>query len=239
MTRRVLVTRPQPGAGVTAERLTRMGFSPVLLPLTAIEPVTPPPLDPDDFDAVAVTSVNAVRHAPAGLLAGLREKPLFAVGDAGAQAARDSGFEQVRSAAGSARELAALIGRELPSGARILHLAGTERTAGFAEALRERGFPVGIAETYRAREISYSTDFLKKIADDGPLWGALALSPRAGALLVELAGRSPMRETLENARFFCISENAAAPLRAVAGGRVSVSREPTEDGVLALLSSQG
>ncbi|MGB5801993.1 MAG: hypothetical protein WBG88_17980, partial [Mesorhizobium sp.] len=34
MARRVLVTRPEPGAAGTAKRLAALGFEPVLLPLT-------------------------------------------------------------------------------------------------------------------------------------------------------------------------------------------------------------
>lgn len=239
VSRRVLVTRPQPGADVTAGRLAEMGFAPVVLPLTRIEPLAPPPVDPAGFDAVAVTSVNALRHAPAALPAALRGKPLFTVGDASAAAAREAGFPQVRSAAGAAGDLVALIGRQLPAGARILHLAGAQRTAGFAEALRERGFAVSVAEFYRAGEIDYPADFLSRLAAEGPLWGALALSPRAGMLLARLAARPEMEEAFEKTCFFCISPNAAAPLRAVAGRRLRVSDAPTEDGVLALLSSQG
>lgn len=240
MSRRVLVTRPQPGADATAARLGEMGFSPVLLPLTRIAPVAPELADdPAVFDAVAVTSVNALRHAPPGLLAALREKPVFAVGEASAAAARAAGFGRVHAAAGTARDLAALIGRCCPPGTRLLHLAGVERTAGFSEALEAAGFRITIAEVYDATEISYPTDFLKAIAEDGPIWGALVLSTRAGTLLARLATRPELKEALENTRVFCISHNAAAPLAGLAAGRILVSDEPSEGGVLLLLSSQG
>lgn len=240
MKRRVLVTRPQPGADATAARLRGMGFSPVLLPLTRIAPVDPGPVgDPAGFDAVAVTSVNALRHAPPDLLAALREKPVFAVGEASAAAARVAGFGTVRVAAGTARDLAALIGRDCRPGTRLLHLAGVERTAGFAAALAEKGIEIAVIEVYDATEISYTTDFLRSVAQDGPFWGALALSPRAGLLLARLAARPEVAETFGKTRFFCISHNAAAPLAGIAAGRLHVSGEPSEDGVLLLLSSQG
>ena len=143
MTRRVLVTRPEPGASATAERLKAMGFVPVVLPLTRIVPVRPP--EPGPCDAVAVTSANALRHAPEDLIASLAKKPLFAVGDATAEAARQAGFADVRAAAGTAADLAAMMGGALPPGARILHLAGRDRTEGFGEDLRRLGFAVEIA----------------------------------------------------------------------------------------------
>lgn len=238
--RRVLVTRPEPGASATAERLTAMGFFPVILPLTEIVPVLPDALpDPDRWDAVAATSANALRHAPPSLLAGLTKKPLFAVGDGTAAFARQAGFRYVRSASGTAADLAGLIEAEARPGARILHLAGADRTAGFEEALRDAGFGIDIVETYRAEKVSYSTDFLSRMLGGDPIWSAPVFSARAGELLAELVRRMPSGELFENTWFFCISEKAAAPLRALAGGRVAVSDEPSEAAVLALLSSQG
>lgn len=237
MTRRVLVTRPQPGADATAARLAAMGFVPVVLPLTRIVAIEPAPApDPEKHDAVVATSANALRHAPPRLLAALAARPLFAVGDATAGFARESGFRDVRSASGTAIDLAAAIDAALRPGARLLHLAGTERTAGFDEALRRSGFAVEIAETYRAAEISHTTDFLKSALSDGPIWGALAFSERGGRLLAKLSARASAREHFEKTSFFCISDKAAAPLRAFAGSRIAVSSAPTEDGVLALLS---
>ena len=240
VTRRVLVTRPQPGANATAARLGEMGFSPILLPLTRIEPVEPVSVrDAAAFDAVAITSVNAVRHSSPGLLAALREKPVFAVGEASAAAAREAGFRTVYSAGGTARELAVLIARECRPGSSILHPVGVERTAGFAEALEAESYAVDIVEVYSAAKISYTTDFLSRVAARGPIWGALVLSPRAGTLMAELALRPEMREVFEKTRFFCISKNAAAPLSDLAASRLLISDEPTEQSVLRLLSSQG
>ncbi|TIW85650.1 MAG: uroporphyrinogen-III synthase, partial [Mesorhizobium sp.] len=69
---RVLVTRPQPGASRSAHRLEEIGFQPILLPLTetAALPVAAG-LVPDDSVAVAITSANAVRHAPKEIIAPL------------------------------------------------------------------------------------------------------------------------------------------------------------------------
>ena len=62
---RVLVTRPEPGASRTAVKLRAMGFEPVLLPLSETKPLAIPrdPI-PESAVAVAITSANAIRHAP-------------------------------------------------------------------------------------------------------------------------------------------------------------------------------
>ena len=55
-------------------------------------------------------------------------------------------------------------------------------------------------------------------------------------LLAALAERPEIRERFEETRFFCISAKVAA---ALPGRRVLVAEAPTEEAVLALLSSQG
>lgn len=239
MTGRVLVTRPEPGAGETAARLQAMGLEPVVLPLTRIVTVEPMRLpDVANQDAVIVTSPNAIRHAPASLLAALARKPLFAVGEASAEAARRAGFGNVRAAAGTAVDLAGLIGGAIPKGSRLLHLAAVQRTVGFEEDLVRRGFSVEIVEVYSADEVIYSTDFLSRLLSSAPIQGAPVLSERAAMLLAQLVGQDFLHQSFENTRFFCISDKVARPLRRLGQGEILVSDEPSEDSVLALVSSQ-
>jgi len=235
--RRVLVTRPQPGADETARRLETMGFSPVVLPLTQIVPVAPLQLpDAGAFDAVIATSVNAIRHAPAEQLPPYLEKPLFAVGDATADAATSAGFVDVRSASGTAVDLAAMIAGQMATRSRLLHLAGVDRTAGFAERLSVQNFQLQVIEIYAAARVSYATDFLKLKFGDADFLGAMALSLRAGTFLAEIAAHPEFSQTFENTTFFCISEKVALPLRNLNTATVLCSDEPTEASVLGLLS---
>lgn len=231
--RGVLVTRPEPGAGATAARLAALGFSPVVLPLTKI--VATPPSASGPCDAVVTTSANALRHAPADYLANFTDKRLYAVGAATAAAARQAGFTDIAVAAGTALDLAGLIARDAAPGARLLHLAGRDRTAGFESALRREGFGVEIVETYRAEELFHETGFIRQRLNDAVLWGALAFSERGGLLLAALAGREGLSHLFEGTRFFCISDKVAATL---AGRLTLVAAEPSEEAVLALLSSQ-
>src|SRR5882757_8304646 len=72
---RVLVTRPEPGASRTAIRLEAQGFQPVLLPLTETVMLPVETKTISGVVAVAVTSANAVRHAPKELIAALAALP--------------------------------------------------------------------------------------------------------------------------------------------------------------------
>lgn len=232
----MLVTRPRPDAEATAVQLAAMGFAPVLLPLTQIvaAKVEQAP-EAGRFDAVAVTSANAIRHLPAPLAKELAGKPVFAVGDSTADAARAAGFVDVCSACGTAVDLAALTASAVRPGGRVLHLAGTPRTAGFDTDLRRRGLAVEILELYRADPVDLADEAVAAALAGGPIWGASVLSTRAGELLAALAGRAVAEDALASTRFFCISHKAAAPLRVHGRKHVSVSAQPTAAGVLDLL----
>src|SRR5204862_3541714 len=90
--RRVIVLRPEPGASATVGRARRRGIEAVALPLFETEPIAWEAPDPARFDALLLTSANAVRLGGDQLDA-LRALPVHAVGEATAYAAREAGFE--------------------------------------------------------------------------------------------------------------------------------------------------
>lgn len=236
MRRRVLVTRPEPGASATAARLQSLGFAPIVLPLTRIIALEPKlPARPEAYDAVTVTSPNAVRHIPSALVKTFGERPLFAVGEATGKAAIAAGFSDVRVAGGTADQLADLIGKELPEGSHVLHLAAVQRTKGFAEALEACGIQLEIAETYSAEEVSYSTDFLSDALTHSEVWGAPLLSERAGQLLAGLIAQEMIHQSFDRTVFFCISQKVASAISGISAERVFVSDAPSEESVLELL----
>lgn len=124
MSRRALVVRPEPGGAATAARLAALGLDAVRLPLFAVTPLpwSPPPAT---FDALLLTSANAVRHAgPA--LADLRMLPVVAVGGGTAAAAEAHGLQVAAIGTGDAAD--ALSIAHAQGWRRVIRLAGRERT---------------------------------------------------------------------------------------------------------------
>ena len=121
---RIAVVRPEPGNTATADRARARGFAVLQLPVFAVVPLgwTPPPAR--DYDALLVTSANAIRHGGAGLEA-LKTLPVVAVGAASATAARDAGFAVAATGSGDAAAAATLAAAHDLS--RLLHLSGRER----------------------------------------------------------------------------------------------------------------
>jgi uroporphyrinogen-III synthase len=124
--RPLIILRPEPGASATAAAATALGLAATKTPLFEIIALPWAAPDPALFDAIMITSANALR-AGGNAVARYRHLPLYAVGAATARAARDAGFGDVRSSAGDA---AALTARIVADGClQVLHLAGRERTA--------------------------------------------------------------------------------------------------------------
>ncbi|MGB3901482.1 MAG: uroporphyrinogen-III synthase [Mesorhizobium sp.] len=287
MARRVLVTRPEPGAARTAKRLAALGFEPVLLPLThtialpvAVDCVVlpgagrPPPLTPlhkgegntgtpifpkiagaDRRDTpaespsplwggvrdggtalvVAVTSANAIRHAPPELLAALAHLPCHAVGEKTAQAARGAGFSAVRAGPGNAETLAGEIAASL-AGQGLVYPCGRVRFAGFEQRLRAAGVRVFPIETYDTVALPYDDEAVATCLDGRPVDAVLLYSARAAGAMAAFARRPALVPLLGNATFACLSSRVAGALATVAGDRIRVSREPNEEALFRLLS---
>lgn len=214
----VWITRAQPGADRTADRLTALGFAPVVAPLLAIRPLDMRS-DLTGIEALAFTSRNGV-HAFSDPSTD-RTLPVFAVGDATAAAARAVGFTQVRSADGNLSALAALIRAE-GGGLSILHPAAAEPAGDLAAHVGEAARLKTVA-VYEAIE----TDAVPPEA-----WDAVLIhSPRAArALEVRLTP-----EAASGRIAVAISPVAAEPLAPLGFAEARIANAPTETSLLAAL----
>jgi uroporphyrinogen-III synthase len=229
---RVLVTRPQPGAARTAQRLRDAGFEPVVIPLseTASLPVE---LPAGEFEATAVSSANAVRHAPAGLVTQLAAKPLFAVGDETAVAARAAGFADVRSSGGSSADLARDVAAGAGRAARIAYLCGRVRLDALEASLAGAGLEVAAIETYDTTARAPSPDELA-VVESAPIAAALVYSAKAAEALAALATTRP-GTVFSDTAFITISERVAEKLAAAVPGKVMTAVSPDEDAMFEAL----
>ncbi|MFC5344827.1 uroporphyrinogen-III synthase [Brevundimonas staleyi] len=214
----VWITRAKPGAHHSADRLSGLGFTPVVAPLLEVRPLDVRP-DLTGIQALAFTSRNGVR-AFADRSAD-RALPVFAVGDATAAAAREAGFTDVRSADGDLPALAALIRAE-GVGRAILHPAAAE-PAGDLAALVGDAARITTVAVYEAVETDTS-------APDA--WDAVLIySPRAARALAARLAPGAVGDRIAIA----ISLAAAEPLTALGFAEIRIAEAPTEDRLLAAL----
>lgn len=218
MTRPIAVLRPEPGNGVTAVAIEARGRIAIRLPLFEVRPLAWQMPDPARFDALVITSANAVRHGGAGLAA-LLHLPVYAVGNATAQVARRAGFSIASVGNGGAAELVAAA---TASGVRrALHIGGRERTLEPGGAIAE------IIAVYASEVLPIDRDAARR------LHGSVALiqSARAGRRLAGLAEE----HGLGRAEIALAAVSAVAAAAAGGGWRqIAVAAEPSSEALIDL-----
>lgn len=232
---RILLTRPQADAARTAAALRARGHDVIIAPLLHLELLADAELGPGPWSALLLTSGNAVR-AIARHKRGdeLRTKKVFTVGDRTAQAMRDCGFADVASAAGNVRDLAALVVARLKPSARLLYLAGEERSGDLAGQLRAKDFIVDTVLVYRAVAAA-DLPPAAAAALRSRLDGVFHFSRRSAEAYLDAARHSGLlSEALAKPVHYCLSGRIAEPLAAAGAANVRIAEQPDEASLIEL-----
>lgn len=217
---RIWVTRAEPGASATAERLRALGHDVVVSPLLSVRPIEVAAPDLEGVGALAFSSATGV--ARFAELVPDRDLPCFAVGDATAAAARAAGFLDVRSADGDVTALARLIVAAQPDGA-VLHIGPSEPAGDLTGILVQGGVPARFLAVYE------TSPMLASPAPEG-LDAIVIHSPKAARILAAMT--EPRLRTL---RILALSEACAAPLREAGFASLQAAASPREEALLELL----
>ena len=214
MTRTLVVVRPEPAASETVARARDLGIAAQALPLFAVEAVQWEAPPTETYDALLLTSANALRHGGTSLLR-LAQLPVLAVGTATAHAAQASGFTVERTGAGGVADLLA----EAPPSHRLLYLTGHHRV----ELAARQSIDTIVVYENRAvtpHDLSLLTG------------SVIALhSPRAARHVESLVATTG----LDRASIALVALSPAVAVAAGFGWRgVSAAAAPTDDALLAL-----
>jgi uroporphyrinogen-III synthase len=184
---RIWITRTQPGADATAERVRAMGHEAIIAPLLAVRSVENAEINLRGVGALAFTSANGVRAFAE--LSGERELRVFAVGAATAQAARAAGFHTVLSADGDVEALAeGIAARRSQMRGAVLHPGAAEPAGDLAGALEKHGVEARRAILYETGPVKLSeADAEALVRVDA----ALLHSPRAAKVLAGVLKAHP------------------------------------------------
>lgn len=231
---RVLVTRPQPGADQTVARLARLGFEPLLLPLTRTVPLAQalPDFSPQ---LVAATSPQAFHHLSPELRNMLAAIPAIVTGEGTAAAARSAGFVEVQASGGNVSGLLDALGSLPAQNADVLYLAGRIRRPELELFLQNHARRTGLIEVYDTISVSYSTDNLRKIAGDGAIHAVLITSVETVGALAAISDQE-FHQAIDKSKFICLSARIAEAAQSAFPNRVLVSAEPTGDSLMATLA---
>ncbi len=220
MTMSVIILRPRDSADETAKRAHDLGLATVIDPLFVIEPIAWAAPPASAFDAVMLTSSNAVKHAGPELQKYV-QLPVLAVGEATAAAARQAGFTVAVTGNRGAEELL----QSLPSGQspHILRLTGKDHV----KLVRSSG-EITLCRVYESRAL--------------PLGGKAQAALRQGHIVLLYSVRAAKILVSEMDRLnIDQSANAVAALSAniaqAAGNgwkKVDTALQPTDDALLSL-----
>ena len=237
----VLVTRPHPDGEATAEALRARGFEVLLAPMLRFEPV---PFQDDDearYDAVIVTSANALR-AIAGELESHRilKLPLFAVGEHTAASAREAGFTKVTSAKGDADALRKLLlarvnAKRLKKSATLLYLAGADLARDLAAEFAEKGFTVITHTTYRMVPVSRLPQGACDAFMVHRVEAVLHYSRRSARAFLDAARAGGVEISALALPQCCISANVASILHDAGATQVITAASPDENALFKAL----
>jgi uroporphyrinogen-III synthase len=228
----VLITRAEPGATQTSNRLIEIGLQPILAPIFETHSALIDVPESNRIAATLVTSGNAIAAIPACL----RCKPTFTVGDATASAAVNAGFGDVVSAHGNAHDLAELVANKLNPASGTLFLPTTKgQGIHLATALRKDGFHVLRRIAYRVERLPEFPVHAARSLRSGHIDAALFFSADSAHHFVRLMRAAGLLETLRNVEAVAISQRSIVPLRRLPWRRISVADQPNQDAMLNLL----
>lgn len=226
---RFWVTRAEPGATATGARLKALGHEALVAPVIGIVPVEGARIDLAGVGALAFTSANGVQ-AFAGLSA-MRGLPVYAVGDATAEAAKAAGFSEVVSADGDVAALAVLIAARRGDWAgAVLHPSAAKPAGELAGALAAAGVEARTVPVYDIRVAEALSAAVAEALAAGALDGVLIHSPSAARATAALLPP----EAAERLAAFALSQACAAPLAALGFRLLEVAPFPRDEALLKL-----
>lgn len=229
---RVLVTRPEPDAAALAKSLSARGHTAIVASLLEIQLSADPLPEHLRGATLLFTSANGVRAACARGIG--TNSPVYVVGPATAEAAREAGYPLAGIAEGDAAALARLVAERIPKMSRLVHLAGADTAGDLTGDLARRGYNATRITLYRAVAPATlpgtAAEFLQ-----GAAGAALLFSPRTAIVLTDLVTAAGLKDLATKHRALALSAAVATQARRLPWRIVETADAPATEAILALL----
>ena len=229
----ILITRPIDEATSTAERLEAMGHRVVMAPIIRVEPVSFEL--PENNRSIIVTSMNGARMGLANV--GDKARPIFAVGEKTANAARELGFTNVSVGPGTARQLVPLLLEcGLSEKRKYTHLCGSTLSYNICDVLKNEGLDAENTVTYQTAAVRGLSAGVQEALDAGEIDVALFYSPRTATIFEEVVADYGRSDWLRSLDALClstrVSQNLLGPWR-----KKTYAVIPTEKAMFSMLGA--
>ncbi|MEO0608048.1 MAG: uroporphyrinogen-III synthase [Pseudomonadota bacterium] len=229
----VIVTRAEPGASETAARLGAFDVEVIVAPMLALEVDLECPIpDLGEISGLVFTSANGVRVF--ANRTSDRSLTAWCVGPATAEAARDSGFADVRESSGNAVDLALYIDHHAASSNRpLLHVANAAAKGDLKVQLEALGRSVEFAPLYTMRPASALPEPVQHAIQSASACLVLIHSAKGAARFASLCAEQSVSHLVAIA----ISEPASQPLLNLDLKAIHIASAPNEAKLLSALSA--
>lgn len=233
----VLITRPRATAEPLAKELERFGYRAVVEPLLEITPLSTPRPQGNGYDAVMITSGNALPalEARSNEIADLFNLPCFCVGPRTAEKAAAFGFRQLQTTENDGIELARLAASALGKNSLVLHIAGRDVDSKAQQELEQQGHRVTVWPVYEATPVTAFTAKTQTLLKQQQLDAIMVYSPRTAVTLSGLLKQDALEACCPQLAAICLSDAVAAVLKPFPWRRLAAAPAPAERAIIACL----
>ncbi len=230
--RTILVTRAEPGASKTFNKLKEMGFLAEKIPAIhlAQAPIT---FSQKNFEgALIFTSQNGIQFAPRAPFR--HAKKVFCVGDATAQSAHQAGFKNIHSARGDAQTLIEYIKDNWTKGdGPLLHMANASPRGDIVPSLKESGYDAEFMAVYKSSmHPEFETKLRSRLKMDLKLDVILVHSPMAADFIDLVLNDWRDLSNVNLPQIIAISPDAGKTLENLFHEKVFYAAKPNEISLL-------
>jgi uroporphyrinogen-III synthase len=234
----LLITRPESEARAFAADLEALGHTVTSEPLLSVELL---PIAPDALQgagAIIATSRNglgALAASPA--IEGTANLPLIAVGPGTAQLAREIGFEDVITGAGTGAGLVPIIQKRAGTFAgTLVQIRGEEVAFDLKGALAARGVDLREVLAYRTVPATALKPETIRLLADGAIEAVILMSPRTATIFAHLITVARLRGAGHDLTLICLSPAVAAATEPIGAKRVVLADRPDREGMLSTVT---
>lgn len=229
---RLLMTRPEPDASHSAQRLRALGHEVIISSVMETKFSNAPLSGP--YETFVVTSRNGAR-ALFKLLPNEKKATIYTVGDATAELLCDSGFQNVHSASGTVNELVDLITSNNVK--QLTYICGRDRKGNLEGRLEAKGLSVKLEERYQTEFANSFSQLARDAISNRGLDGVLIYSARSAEAYLEIAERENLSYSTKKLPYFCLAKNITTVFHQGEHKRVFTAATPDENALFKLLQA--
>lgn len=234
---RFLLTRPEQDSEALKNRLTALDHDVVISPLMEITPLEHTKIGCNGYQALVFTSRNAVKVFTD--LYGAPNILVLTVGDKTADAAKNAGFNAVKSAGGNVEKLASLIiGILSPKNGPLLYPSAKHVSKDLGDLIAKDNFYVNQIEIYEAvAKKTFSEDIIEALKS-GSIDTIPFYSSRSALIFIEAIKNAGLSDRLKEITALTISHDVAETVSQERWKNILIADQPNENSLLELIKGR-